>query len=217
MNHKMALHYKWAFEQIRLAATKPLQLNLQFFAAGDPETSFGLADITLYDEEVEFMKLDGSTILQADGGEVNITPSYKDINFKDTGDTVDEKRLGGWAGTVMFVVGQDDLRLFQLQLSSVDAVVDSVSSDVVGYTDSKIGTKLKSYKVVIHPRIFPTSDKRFDITIYQMASTGGIVKPYNDEHTKMTITLEMQPRKGLDASKGANFFYTGPIDPNAAV
>src|SRR5690606_10425805 len=110
--------------------------------------------------------------------------SFKDINFKDTGDAADERRSGGWTGTVTFVVGQDALRLLKLALGPVTAIMDTDDPAApVGYTDSKIGTKLKGYRVTIHPRVLPANDKRFDITIYNMASTGGMTKPYNDEHT----------------------------------
>lgn len=216
MTKKALQNLKWAFETAYMEATKPLRLNIQFFAA--PDASFGLADVTLEDLETdEIFTFNGSELLQADGGELSLTPSFKEINFKDTGDTVDERRVGGWTGTFTMVVGQDDLRLLKTALGPVKAIMDTeVPAEVVGYTDAKMGTKLTGYKVTIHPRILPASDKRFDIVIYNMASTGGITKPYNDEHTRMTITLEMMPRPGLDASKDGNFFYTGPIDPNAA-
>lgn len=220
MNNVLA----WSFEDMMMEAakkslrkaTQPLRLDIQFFAEGDlPPYSFGLADITIERDGVT-MKFDGKEFLQADGGELSLTPAYRELKFKDTGDTTVEHRLAGWAGTVTFVVGQEDVQLMKLALSSVDEITDTVSSEVVGLTDSKMGSALRGYKVTIHPRVLPITDKRFDYVIYNMASTGGITKPYNDEQTTMTITLNMLPRLGFDASQPGNFFYTGPTDPNAA-
>lgn len=221
MNNVLA----WSFEdmvhestqRIYKSIAKPLRLDIQFFAEGDPPPySFGLADITVERDGVA-LEFNGKQFLQADGGELSLVPAYRELKFKDTGDTTVEHRLAGWAGTVTFVVGQEDLALMQLALSSVDEIVDTeVPANVVGLTDSKMGTALRGYKVTIHPRVLPANDKRFDYTIYQMASTGGITKPYNDEQTMTTITLNMLPRVGFDASQPGNFFYTGPTDPNAA-
>lgn len=214
----------WNFEKMAkdaMAATlksvsKPLRLNIQFFAVDPLLYSFGLADITVSKGD-EVLNINGADYLQVDGGEVSLTPTFRPLNFKDFGDTNVQQRLSGWGGTVSFVVGQEDLKLMKLALSAVDEISSADATPVVvGYTDSKMGTILEGYKVVIHPRGLPASDKRFDITIYQMASTGGLTKPYNDEQTSYTITLEMMPRIGFNASEPGNFFYTGPTDPNAA-
>lgn len=207
--------HEWNFAPKEFKPSFPLKLDIQFFAV-DPELySFGLADITISMGETPLI-FDGKDYLQADGGELSLTPSFKDITFKDTGDAPDQRRLGGWEGTVTFVVGQEDLKLMKLALGPVKEVFDAATPAVaVGLTDAKMGTILQGYRVTIHPRVLPSTDKRFDYTIYQMASTGGISKPYNDEQTTYTITLTMMPRVGMDASKDSNFFYTGPIDPNA--
>lgn len=207
---------KWSFEkQLSFTPKFPLPLDIQFFAI-DPELfMFGLADITIAYED-EPILFNGKDFLQVDGGEINLTPTFKEISFKDSGDTVDQRRLGGWNGTVTFVVGQEDLKLMQLALSAVVQITD-VGGEVIGLTDAKIGSVLKGYKVTIHPRVLAASNKTFDYTIYQMASTGGITKAYNDEQTSYGITLNMMPREGFDATKTGNFFYTGPTDPNAVV
>lgn len=220
MNNVLA----WDFKSMAQAAlqdmydkvSQPLPLNLQFFAEGPKIYSFGLADVKI-ERDGKTLLFDGSDYLQADGGEMSLVPQYRDISFKDTGDAPVERRLSGWTGTLTLVVGQEDLELMKLALSSVDEITDTVSSEVVGFTDAKMGTALRGYKVTIHPRILPATDKRFDYVIYQMASTGGITKPYNDEQTTMTITLNMMPRAGFNASQPGNFFYSGPIDPNAVV
>lgn len=221
MNNVLA----WSFEdrvnemaqRTLKSVSKPLRLDIQFFAEGDlPPYSFGLADITIERDGIA-LKFDGKDFLQADGGELSLVPAYRELKFKDTGDTTVERRLAGWTGTVTFVVGQEDLALMELAMSSVDQITDTTTSEVVGLTDSPMGTALRGYKVTIHPRVLPVTDKRFDYTIYQMASTGGITKPYNDEQTMMTITLNMMPREGFVANEPGNFFYTGPTDPHAVV
>lgn len=216
----MEKRFTWTLKEAAIdcykKATTPLRLNIQFFAVDPQLYSFGLADITITKDD-KVIAVNGTDFLQVDGGELSLTPSYRDISFKDFGDTVVQRRLSGWEGTVTFVVGQEDLRLIQLALSSVEEIVNTdATPTVVGFTDAKMGTALEGYKVTIHPRVLPANDKRFDYTIYQMASTGGLTKPYNDEQTSFTITLNMMPRVGFDASQPANFFYTGPVDPNAA-
>lgn len=218
VKNKMIKPMRWGFETAEPFTPKfPLPLDIQFFAI-DPELySFGLADISIFDQELTPLKFDGKDYLQADGGEINLTPSFRDINFKDSGDTVDQRRLGGWEGTVTFVVGQEDIRLMKLALSAVVEITDATTSEVVGLTDAKLGSVLQGYKVVIHPRVLPATNKDYDYTIYQMASTGGITRAYNDEQTTYSITLNMMPRVGFDATQTGNFFYTGPVDPHAAV
>lgn len=208
--------FAWEFERKQFVGKLPLSLDIQFFAV-DPELySFGLADITIA-MGAEPLIFDGKDYLQADGGELSLTPTFKNLTFKDTGDTVDQRRLGGWEGTVTFVVGQEDLKLMKLALGPVKEIMSTDPEPaVVGLTDAKMGTILEGYKVTIHPRVLPTSDKRFDYTIYKMASTGGITRAYNDEQTTYTITLTMMPRDGMDASQDSNFFYSGAVDPNAA-
>ena len=216
MNTQPAWDFAAHAKAIYQSVTKPLRLNIQFFAVEPELYSFGLADITLTKGDTT-IALDGKDYLQADGGEISLVPVFRELGFKDFGDTVVQRRLAGWTGTVTFVVGQEDLALLQTALSAVDEITDvAVPANVVGVTDAKMGTALEGYKVTIHPRGLAPTDKRFDFTIYQMASTGGLTKPYNDEQTNYTITLEMMPRVGFDASQGSNFFYTGPPDPNAA-
>lgn len=216
MNTKPAWDFTEHVKAIYKSVTKPLRLNIQFFAVEPELYSFGLADITLTKGD-KTLAINGQDILQADGGEISLVPVYREISFKDFGDTIVQRRLAGWTGTVTFVVGQEMVDLLQLALSSVDEITDvATPANVLGVTDAKMGTALEGWEVNIHPRVLDAADKRFDFTIYQMASTGGITKPYNDEQTNYTITLEMMPRPGFDASTGANFFYTGPTDPNAA-
>lgn len=194
----------------------PLKLDIQFFAEGDKEYMFGLADIIIEKADGTFIRFDGKDYLQADGGEISLVPQYREITFKDSGDTVVQRRLAGWEGTVTFVIGQEDNAALDLALSSTVPITDATAEPTqVGVTDARIGTILEGVKVTIHPRGLDSTDKRFDYTIYQMASTGGLTKAYDDTQTSVSVTLNMMPRKGADFSQESNFFYRGGTDPNA--
>lgn len=211
-------NYVWQEETPLQAVTQKsrLRLDIQFFAEGDKIYMFGLADITIKKADGTMLKFDGKDYLQADGGELSLTPSYRELTFKDSGDTVVERRLAGWEGTVTFVIGQEDNAVLDLALSSTVPIMDSAEPAAqVGVTDARIGSILEGVEVTIHPRGLPTEDKRFDYTIYQMASTGGLTKAYDDTQTNVSVTLDMMPRKGADFSEEGNFFYRGPVDPNA--
>lgn len=215
----MKPNYVWQEETPLQAATNQsrLKLDIQFFAEGPKEYMFGLADITIEKADGTFLRFDGKEYLQADGGEINLTPVYRELTFKDSGDTVVERRLAGWNGTVTFVIGQEDNDVLDLALSSTDPIMSTDPEPAqVGVTDSRIGSKLEGVKVTVHPRGLQTEDKRFDYVIYQMASTGGLTKAYDDAQTSVSVTMNMMPREGADFSQPGNFFYRGPIDPNAA-
>ncbi|WP_068672278.1 hypothetical protein [Oceanobacillus sp. Castelsardo] len=182
--------------------------------AENKEYIFGVADITIGEGENQ-IKFDGKDYLQAEGGSLNLTPTYTEFTFVDFGETVVERRLSGWEGTVTIVAGQEDAEILELALASTEPITDTTSSEVVGAMDAKIGTKLKGRKVNIHPRVLPESVKDMDWTIYNAASTEGFEREYNAEQGNVTITLTMMPRVGFDASKPGNFFFRGGVDPNA--
>ncbi|MYL44587.1 hypothetical protein GLV94_02930 [Virgibacillus halodenitrificans] len=183
--------------------------------AGEKAIVFGLADITIGDG-VDALTFNGTDYLQAEGGELSLTPQFQDITVEDFGEVPIEKRLSGWEGQLKVVAAEEDAKILELALGATEDITDSVSSEVVGSMDAKIGTKLKGQKVVIHPRSLPASDKSRDITIYQMASTEGLTRSYANEQGNVEITLTLLPRQGFDASKPGNFFYRGGTDPNAA-
>lgn len=212
-------NYVWKEETALQSVTQKsaLKLDIQFFAPGDKEYMFGLADITIEGEGGIPIKFDGNDYLQADGGELVLTPVFRELSFKDSGDTVVQRRLAGWNGTVTFVIGQEDNAVLDLALSATVPVMDAETTPAqVGVTDARIGSVLKGFKVTVHPRGLPTEDKRFDYVIYQMASTGGLTKAYDDAQTSVSVTMNMMPREGANFSKEGNFFYRGPIDPNMA-
>lgn len=179
----------------------------------DKEYIFGVADITIGEGE-DKISFDGKEYLQAEGGSLSLTPQYEDITFEDFGETPVEKRLSGWEGEVTIVAGQEDAKILELALAST-VKVDAAGSGESGVTDAPLGTAVKGRKVTIHPRLLPESIKDMDWTIYNMASTEGFSREYNQEQGNVEITLSMLPREGFDASKPGNFFYRGGVDPNA--
>ncbi|MUK89156.1 hypothetical protein GMD78_12310 [Ornithinibacillus sp. L9] len=178
------------------------------------EYVFGLADITIGEGE-DVIKFDGKDYLQAEGGELTLTPLFADITFQDFGDTIVERRLTGWEGQLTIVVGQESADILELALGVTENITDATSSEVVGHMDGKIGTKVKGRKVNIHPRVLPVEEKSQDFNIYNMASIGGVTRGYANEQGNFPLTLTMMPREGFDASKPGNFFYRGGTDPNA--
>lgn len=180
--------------------------------AQNKEYIFGVADIEIGEGE-DKIKFDGKEYLQAEGGSLSLTPQYEDITFEDFGETPVEKRLSGWEGEVTIVAGQEDAKILELALAST-VVVDNSGGGEKGVTDAPLGTAVKGHKVRIHPRVLPDSVKDMDWTIYNMASTEGFTREYNQEQGNVEITLTMLPREGFDASKPGNFFFRGAVDPN---
>ncbi|HLR58917.1 MAG TPA: hypothetical protein VK094_00365 [Pseudogracilibacillus sp.] len=178
----------------------------------EKEYIFGVADIEIGEGD-NLIKFDGKDYLQAEGGSLALTPSYTEFQFEDFGETIVERRLAGWEGTVTIVAGQEDTEILDLALASTEKITD-VDGGGDGVMDAAIGTKLKGRKVRIHPRILPESVKDMDWTIYNMNSTEGFEREYNQEQGSVTITLTMSPREDFDASKPGNFFYRGGVDPN---
>lgn len=180
--------------------------------AESKEYVFGVADIEIGEGD-DKIKFDGKEYLQAEGGSLELTPQYEEFTFEDFGETVVERRLSGWEGQVSIVAGQEDSKILELALASTEPIKDTDGGED-GAMDAAIGTKVKGRKVRIHPRILPDSIKDRDWTVYNMASTEGFSREYNQEQGNVEITLTMMPREGFDASKPGNFFYRGGVDPN---
>lgn len=180
---------------------------------------FGLSNITITDSLDNVVKFDGVEELQAEGGEVTLSPELEDIVIADYGNGAYDQRVVGYTGTVTINAAQESITVLQLALAATEAIVDSVSSDTVGVTDSAIGSSLraKGKKVHIHPRNLPTEMKDMDITIYKMVSNGEFTRSTGNQQSNITITLTMMPRDGMDPSKPGNFFYLGGTDPNEVV
>lgn len=177
---------------------------------------FGLADITI-GEGAEAVKFDGVNYLQAEGGEVTIEPILQEVQIADFGDSVYDDILNGFTGEITIVAGNKDLRLLKETMSFVDGITSTQGGLLVGLTDAKLGTSMRSRakKVVIHPRIMG-ADKSLDIVIYKMGAVSAYNENYDNEQGKHSITLKMYPRDGFDPNKVGNFFYIGGTDPNQA-
>ncbi|MER2090920.1 MAG: hypothetical protein ABS920_14370 [Sporosarcina sp.] len=176
---------------------------------------FGLSDITI-GEGADVLKFDGVSEIQAEGGEVTLTPMFEDIVIADYGNGVYDQRLVGYEGTVTIVAAQESIAVLEAALAATEAITD-VGGETTGLMDSPIGTSLrkKAKRVTIHPRQFPASFKDLDINIFKMASNGEFTRTSANEQGNVTITLNMFPRDGMDPSKPGNFFYFGGTDPNA--
>lgn len=177
---------------------------------------FGLADITI-GEGTDIVQFDGKTYFQADGGELTLTPIFQDITIQDFGESVYDRILTGYNGTLSFVAAQQDLKIIQLALAATDTITDATTSETVGLMDAKIGTSLRSKakKVTIHPRIMGT-DTSLDIHIYKMVADGDFTRSFANEQGNIPVSMSLLPRDGMDVSKPGNFFYIGNVDPNAA-
>src|SRR5699024_5309478 len=116
----------------------------------EKEIIYGLANITIGEGE-DAIKFDGKEYLQAEGGEVSLTPQFEDITVEDFGEVPIEKRLTGWEGELTVVAAQEDAKILELALGATEKV-EGTEGKEAGSMDARIGTKLKGRKVVIHPR-----------------------------------------------------------------
>lgn len=173
----------------------------------EKEYIFGVADISIGDD----IKFDGKDLLQAEGGSISLAPTYTEFTFEDFGETIVERRLSGWEGSVTVVAGEEDVRLMNLALASTVASGE-------GITDAKIGTKLEGKQVRIHPRHLDATNTTMDWVLFNCASIGGFERDYAQEQGSFTIELTMMPKKGFDASADGNFFQRGGdiADPETA-
>lgn len=176
---------------------------------------FGLATITI-GEGADAISLDGVNYFQAEGGEINIEPELEDIAFQDFGSSPYDQRISGYTGELTVVVGQNDLKLMQKLWAYHSEIVDAGTSEVVGVTDAKIGQSMreKAVPVRIHPREMG-NDPSLDIFIYKMAGTGAFNRVYENAQGNYEVTMSMYMRDGADPTKPGNFYYIGPVDPNA--
>lgn len=173
----------------------------------EKEYMFGVADISIKTGG-EAINFDGVDYLQAEGGSISITPTYTEFTFADFGETIVERRLSGWEGTVTIVAGQETAEILDVALASTVSLTD-VGDGSTGITDAPIGAKLKGHEVRIHPRHLPKSTTDMDWVIFNAASIEGFEREYNQEQGSLTITLTMMPKENFDASKASNFFTRG--------
>lgn len=177
---------------------------------------YGPCTVTVGEGE-DIVKFDGQENLQADGGEVQLQPQWTDITVIDFGSSPIDRKLTGYQGHVTIVAAQEDMKILDLALAATEQITETEGGALVGLTDSKIGTSLRSKgkKIVIHPRNLAADDKSMDIVVYKAASDGDFTKQWNQGQTNRSIVLNIMPRDGFDPTKGGNYFYVGPTDPNA--
>lgn len=177
---------------------------------------FGLADITI-GEGAEAINFNGVDYLQAEGGELNLSPILEEIKMADFGDSVYDDILNGFEGTLTIVAGNRDLKILSLAMAYSDKVMDTVETDkIASLHDAKHGTSMrgKAKKVKIHPRHMGT-DTSHDINIYKMAGVSEFNQNYENAQGNNEIELKIYPRDGADPNSPGNFYYTGDTDPNA--
>ncbi|WP_342512793.1 hypothetical protein MKY34_19630 [Sporosarcina sp. FSL K6-1522] len=185
-------------------------------ALSEDKIPFGLSNIII-GEGADALKFDGVEEVQAEGGEITLTPMFEDIVIADYGNGVYDQRLVGYEGAVTIVAAQESIAVLETALMATESITDTVGGETVGIMDSPIGMSLrkKAKPIRIHPRQFPDTFKDLDINIYKMASNGEFTRTSGNEQGSITISLTMFPRDGMDPSKPGNFFYFGGTDPNA--
>jgi len=187
--------------------------------AGTPQTKripFGMSDITV-GEGANVMNFNGKDNLQAEGGELVITPQFTEVKVADFGESVYDKVLVGWEAKLTITAAEESIDNFELAMAATVAITDTTSGAKVGLMDAALGTSLRSKakRVKIHPRVLG-ADQSLDITIYKMASDGDFNRSSANEQGNVTIEMSMFIRDNFDATKPGNFFYLGAKDPNAA-
>ncbi|MFE8113055.1 hypothetical protein [Mammaliicoccus sciuri] len=178
---------------------------------------FGMADF-IFDEglptELRFdgkMCEDGS-LLQAEGGEVQLEPELTDINMADFGDTNYDQVVVGWNGTVTVVAAKSSLDVISKTLSGT--ITFDRNGKAVSVTDAPIGASLRAgaRTLTIHPRQMG-EDKSEDIFIHKIANSSGMTKSFANEQGNYEIEFAMFPKDCADANKPNNYFYIGE-DPD---
>lgn len=182
---------------------------------------FGPADIIIGTGE-DAIRFDGKnqtagSELQAEGGSINIEPTFADITSIDFGEGPYDQYSTGVTVTVTIVAMEESVETLKLALASTQDVIDGAGGEVTGVTDAPVGqsNRSKGVPVTIHPRQAGEL-KDFDYNIYKMAPTESFERTFSLEQGTIQIQFTAYPRDGADASKGANFYYTGAVDPNGA-
>lgn len=182
---------------------------------------FGPADIII-GEGPDAIRFDGKNVggsqLQAEGGSITIEPTFADITSVDFGEGPYDQYSTGVSVTVSIVALEESVETLKLALASTQDVVSVEGGAVTGVTDAPVGqsNRSKGVPVTIHPRN-AGEIKDFDYNIYKMAPTESFERAFSLEQGTIQIQFMAYPRDGADATKGANFYYTGAVDPNATV
>lgn len=174
---------------------------------------FGMADFILdegLDTELRFdgKLCDTNSLLQAEGGQIELTPMLEEINLADFGNGAFDHYVVGWEGEITITGAKTTLDVIAKTLSGVLVVNDN--DTLVSVTDDRLGTSLRETgkTLRIHPRGMG-DDKSEDIVIHKVVNTGGLSKSYANERGSYEITFSILPKDCADANKANNFFYIG--------
>ena len=181
---------------------------------------FGLADIIIDEDGTNPFKFDGIDHFQAEGGELTFTPELEDLVVADFGGaTIFDQAINGYTSEITIIGAERSIQMIKQAMdATTEGVYDTADpTKLVGVTDARIGSKLraKGKKMRIHPRHMG-SDTSTDIVIYKAVANGEFGESYKNEQGNYEIKYGMYPRDGADPNSGANFFYVGSTDPNAA-
>lgn len=178
--------------------------------------NFGMADFIFnkgLDDEFRFdgKLCDENSLLQAEGGEVELTPILEEIQVADFGGGKYDEVVVGWEGAVNIVGLQNTLHVFSKVLNGIVTVEED--GKLVSLTDAPIGTSLRSKAktLTIHPRGMG-DDESEDIFIHKVANTGGLTKTFANEQGNNEMEFSIYPKDCADASRPNNYFYVG-LDP----
>jgi len=179
---------------------------------------FGPADIIVGtgNDAVRFdgkIGVEGSQA-QSEGGSINIESTFADITSVDFGESPIDKFGTGTTVTVTISALYEEIDTLKLAIGNAVEISNGSDGSVTGVADAPIGQSSaeRGVPVRIHPRNVPHG--KYDYTIYNMASTESFERSFGLEQSSIEINFEAFPRKGADASKAGNFFYTGEVDPN---
>ena len=177
------------------------------------DVEFGMADF-IFDEGLDTeLRFDGklceeNSLLQAEGGSVELTPILEDITIADFGNGNFDQVVVGWEGTVTIAASKSTLDVISKTLSGTVSVTDE--NQIVSVTDAPIGSSLRAgaRSLRIHPRGMGT-DTSEDIVIHKVANAGGLTKAFANEQGSYEMEFSIFPKDCADASQPNNYFYIG--------
>lgn len=177
------------------------------------EIEFGMADF-IFDEGTENeLRFDGklcaeNSLLQAEGGTVELTPILEDTTLADFGNGNFDQIVVGWEGTVTIVAAKATLDVISKTLSGTVSI--DRDGTLVSVTDAPIGTSLRAgaKKLRVHPRGMG-DDTSEDIVIHKVANASGLSRSFANEQGNYEMEFTIFPKDCADANEPNNYFYIG--------
>lgn len=181
------------------------------------DVEFGMADFIFDEGKPTELRFDGklceeNSLLQAEGGSVELTPILEDITIADFGNGNFDQVVVGWEGTITIAASKSTLDVISKTLSGTVSV--DTEGVITTVTDAPIGSSLRAgaRSLRIHPRGMG-ADKSEDIVIHKVANAGGLTKAFANEQGSYEMEFSIFPKDCADASKPNNYFYIGK-DPS---